>query len=38
VQRLVAAFDQVMAGCHQFPGPVWEVAKRLAGSQLRPGN
>ncbi len=38
VQRLVEAFDQVMAGCHRFPGPVWEVAKRLAGSQLRPGN
>lgn len=38
VDRLVAAFDRVMANCHRFPGPVWEVAKRLAGSQLRPGN
>jgi len=37
--NLVSAFDQVMAACHPFPGPVWEVGKRLAGAQLRgPGS
>jgi ornithine--oxo-acid transaminase len=35
VDYLVQAFDQVMAACHRFPGPVWEVGKRLAGAQLR---
>jgi len=35
VDYLVGAFDQVMAACHRFPGPVWEVGKRLAGAQLR---
>jgi ornithine--oxo-acid transaminase len=35
VAYLVRAFDQVMAACHRFPGPVWEVGKRLAGAQLR---
>jgi len=38
VDYLVRAFDQVMAACHRFPGPVWEVGKRLAGAQLRGGN
>jgi ornithine--oxo-acid transaminase len=38
VDYLVGAFDQVMAACHRFPGPVWEVGKRLAGAQLRSGN
>jgi ornithine--oxo-acid transaminase len=38
VDYLVRAFDQVMAACHRFPGPVWEVGKRLAGAQLRSGN
>jgi acetylornithine/succinyldiaminopimelate/putrescine aminotransferase len=35
VAYLVAALDQVMGACHRFPGPVWEVGKRLAGAQLR---
>jgi ornithine--oxo-acid transaminase len=35
VDYLVQAFDRVMAACHRFPGPVWEVGKRLAGAQLR---
>jgi len=35
VDYLVGAFDQVVAACHRFPGPVWEVGKRLAGAQLR---
>jgi len=30
VNDLVHAFDQVIGACHQFPGPVWEVGKRLA--------
>ena len=38
VDYLVCALDQVMAACHRFPGPVWEVGKRLAGAQLRGGN
>ncbi|HXY34923.1 MAG TPA: aspartate aminotransferase family protein [Planctomycetaceae bacterium] len=38
VDYLVGALDQVMAACHRFPGPVWEVGKRLAGAQLRGGN
>jgi ornithine--oxo-acid transaminase len=38
VDYLVGAFDQVMAACHRFPGPVWEVGKRLAGAQLRSDN
>jgi acetylornithine/succinyldiaminopimelate/putrescine aminotransferase len=38
VEYLVRAFDQVMAACHRFPGPVWEVGKRLAGAQLRGNN
>jgi ornithine--oxo-acid transaminase len=37
VDYLVDAFDRVMGTCHQFPGPVWEVAKTLAGSKLRIG-
>jgi acetylornithine/succinyldiaminopimelate/putrescine aminotransferase len=35
VEYLVAALDQVMGACHKFPGPVWEVGKRLVGAQLR---
>jgi acetylornithine/succinyldiaminopimelate/putrescine aminotransferase len=35
VDYLIRAFDQVMSACHRFPGPVWEVGKRLAGAQLR---
>ena len=34
VDYVVSAFDQVMAACHRFPGPVWEVGKRLAGATI----
>ncbi|MCA9285399.1 MAG: aspartate aminotransferase family protein [Phycisphaerales bacterium] len=29
VQRFLAAFEQVMVGLHRFPGPVWDVLRRL---------
>jgi acetylornithine/succinyldiaminopimelate/putrescine aminotransferase len=35
VAHIVRAFDKVMADCHRFPGPVWEIGKRLAGTALR---
>lgn len=35
VAHIVRSFDQVMAAAHRFPGPVWEIGKRLAGSALR---
>jgi len=35
VAHIVRSFDRVMADCHRFPGPVWEIGKRLAGSALR---
>jgi hypothetical protein len=38
VTYLIQAFDQVMGACHRFPGPVWEVGKRIAGAQLRTGS
>jgi ornithine--oxo-acid transaminase len=28
--RFIGAFDDVMASVHRFPGPVWEVATRMA--------
>ncbi|MBI3862593.1 MAG: aspartate aminotransferase family protein [Planctomycetia bacterium] len=37
VTHLVQAFDQVLAGCHRFPGPVWELGKRFAGATLSIG-
>jgi len=33
--RLVSAFDQVLASVHRFPGPIWEVGSRLAKAALR---
>lgn len=33
--RFIYAFDQVLAGAHRFPGPVWEVAACLAKSIFR---
>jgi ornithine--oxo-acid transaminase len=36
VDRIVAAFDQVMAAAHQFPGPVWEIGKRLTAAARQP--
>jgi hypothetical protein len=35
VADIVRAFDRVMAAAHRFPGPVWEIGKRLAGSAMR---
>jgi ornithine--oxo-acid transaminase len=29
VEQIVTAFDEVTARCHKFPGPVWEIGKRL---------
>ncbi|HVU87701.1 MAG TPA: aspartate aminotransferase family protein [Pirellulales bacterium] len=34
VEHLVQSLGQVMGACHRFPGPVWEVGKRLAGAPL----
>ncbi len=28
--EIAAAFEKVIAACHQFPGPVWEIGKRLS--------
>jgi len=33
--RFIAAFDQVLAAAHRFPGPIWEVGSRLAKVALR---
>jgi len=35
VAHVVRAFDKVLAACHRFPGPAWEIGKRLAGSAMR---
>jgi ornithine--oxo-acid transaminase len=35
VAHIVRSFDKVMAAAHRFPGPVWEIGKRLAGSALK---
>jgi ornithine--oxo-acid transaminase len=35
VARIVSSFDLVMAAAHRFPGPVWEIGKRLAGTAMR---
>ena len=35
VSDLLNAFDQVIAACHRFPGPVWEVGKRMSMHALR---
>jgi ornithine--oxo-acid transaminase len=32
VAHLVQAFDQVLAASHRFPGPVWDLGKRFAGT------
>ena len=29
VDEIIKAFDAVIGACHKFPGPVWEVGKRL---------
>ncbi|MBI1367021.1 MAG: aminotransferase class III-fold pyridoxal phosphate-dependent enzyme [Planctomycetes bacterium] len=33
--HLIDAMDKVVASCHKFPGPVWEVGKRLGQQALK---
>ncbi len=33
--RFISAFDQVLASAHRFPGPIWEISRRLAKSILQ---
>jgi ornithine--oxo-acid transaminase len=33
--RVIHAFDQVLAAAHKFPGPIWEVGTRLAKAALK---
>jgi ornithine--oxo-acid transaminase len=35
VDAIAAGFDVVVAACHKFPGPAWEVGKKLAGQALK---
>jgi ornithine--oxo-acid transaminase len=35
VAHIVRSFDKVMAAAHRFPGPVWEIGKRLASTALK---
>lgn len=35
IRRFVSAFEDVVAACHRFPGPVWDVGTRLAKHALR---
>jgi len=35
VDEIVKAFDAVIGACHKFPGPVWEVGKRLSQHALK---
>lgn len=37
VDRFLAAFEQVMAKCHRFPGSAWTVTKDLAAAASRSG-
>ena len=32
---IIAGFDAVTAACHKFPGPPWEVGKRLAKQAMK---
>ncbi len=35
VEEVARAFDAVVANCHKFPGPIWEVGKKLSGAALK---
>ena len=35
VDEIVRAFDMVVGACHKFPGPVWEVGRKLASAALK---
>lgn len=37
VDQIIAAFDAVIGSCHHFPGPVWEVGRKLAAAALTRG-
>lgn len=30
VRHIIQAFDEVMAGCHRFPGKAWDVGRQIA--------
>lgn len=38
VRHLISAFDQVIANAHKFPGPVWDVGRRLATASIAMGS
>ncbi|MGQ0629213.1 MAG: aspartate aminotransferase family protein [Phycisphaerales bacterium] len=33
--EIIAAFETCVAACHTFPGPAWEVGKKLSAAALR---
>ena len=33
--EIIAGFEACVGACHQFPGPAWEVGKKLSGAALR---
>ena len=33
--EIIAAFDTTVGACHQFPGPAWEVGKKLGAAAAR---
>ena len=35
VNDVTRAFDAVIGACHKFPGPVWEVGKRLSKQAIK---
>ncbi len=35
VDDVATAFDAVIGACHRFPGPVWEVGKRLSQQAIK---
>lgn len=33
--EIIAGFEEAVAACHRFPGPAWEVGKKLGSAALR---
>lgn len=33
--EIILAFDKCVGACHQFPGPAWEVGKKLGGAAVK---
>ena len=33
--EIISAFDKTIGACHQFPGPAWEVGKKLSGAAMK---